>query len=68
VDRAIEAERQARSRLPGDSSGLVVIMSDLAQGGLNQAVIAIEEARGSLSDALETQQRLRDGVELAPPE
>jgi hypothetical protein len=68
VDRAIEAERRARSRLPADTSGLIVIMSDLAQGGLNQAVIAIEEARGSLADALETQQRLRDGVELAPPE
>ena len=68
VDRAIEAERQARSGLPGDSSGLVVIMSDLARGGLNQAVIAIEEARGSLAEALETQQRLRDGVGLAPPE
>jgi hypothetical protein len=68
VDRAIAAERQARSGLPGDSSGMVVIMSDLAQGGLNQAVIAIEEARGSLADALETQRRLRDGAGPAPSE
>ena len=46
---------------------MVVIMSDIAQGGLNQAVIAIEEARGSLAQALEVQQQLRDGAETAPP-
>ena len=49
VRKAIDAEQQARAQLPGDTRALVVIMSDIAQGGLNQAVIAIEEARGSLA-------------------
>ncbi len=65
VRKAFEREQQARSQLPGDTRGLVVIMSDVAQGGLNQAVIAIEEARGSLAEALEVQEQLRDGT--APP-
>jgi hypothetical protein len=37
--------------LPLDTRALVVVMSDIAQGGLNQAVIAIEQARGRLADA-----------------
>jgi hypothetical protein len=37
--------------LPVDTRALVVVMSDIAQGGLNQAVIAIELARGRLADA-----------------
>jgi hypothetical protein len=68
VKKAFTGEQRARGRLPGDSRGMVVIMSDIAQGGLNQAVIAIEEARGSLSQALDLQQQLRDGGEIAPPE
>lgn len=61
VRRAMDREQRARAGLPGDTRGLVVIMSDIAQGGLNQAVIAIEEARGSLAEALEVQEQLRDG-------
>ena len=49
---AIAAEKAARAELPGDTSGLVIIMAEIGRGGLNQAVIAIEEARGRLSDAL----------------
>lgn len=60
VRKAFDREQQARSQLPGDTRGLVVIMSDIAQGGLNQAVIAIEEARGTLSEALDAQQQLLD--------
>ena len=67
VRKAIDAEQQARAQLPGDTRALVVIMSDIAQGGLNQAVIAIEEARGSLAQALEVQQQLRDGSGIEPP-
>ncbi len=67
VRRAYDDEQAARSALPGDTRGLVVIMSDVAQGGLNQAVIAIEEARGSLAQALEVQQQLRDGSGTVPP-
>jgi hypothetical protein len=68
VRKALDEEQKARANLPGDTRGLVVIMSDIAQGGLNQAVIAIEEARGSLSAAIEDQQRLKNPGSLLPPE
>jgi sirohydrochlorin ferrochelatase len=67
VRKAFDLEQQARAQLPGDTRAMVVIMSDIAQGGLNQAVIAIEEARGSLADALDIQQQLRDGSGIEPP-
>jgi hypothetical protein len=67
VRKAFDKEQEARARLPGDTRAVVVILSDIAQGGLNQAVIAIEEARGSLAQALEVQQRLRDDSGTEPP-
>ncbi len=52
VVRAAFAElRTAEANLPPDGRALVVIMSDVARGGLNQAVIGIEEARGRLDAA-----------------
>jgi hypothetical protein len=42
----------ARNNLPPDTKGLEVILSDLARGGLNQAVIEIEDAKGSLANAV----------------
>jgi hypothetical protein len=68
VKKAFEGEQAARAQLPGDTRGMVVIMSDIAQGGLNQAVISIEEARGSLAQAIEVGAQLRDGGGIAPPE
>jgi hypothetical protein len=59
VRRAFAAEEDAREQLPEDTRGLVVIMAEIARGGLNQAVIAIEEARGELEAALEVQRRLQ---------
>ncbi len=53
VREAIAAEAAARARLPPDSRGLVIIMAEIGRGGMNGAVIAIEEARGRLSAALE---------------
>jgi len=44
--------QRAQKRLPPDTRAIVVIMSDLAQGGLNQAAIRIEEARGALTAAI----------------
>ena len=44
--------RRARA-LPPDTRGLVVIMAEIGRGGMNGAVIAIEEARATLTDALE---------------
>jgi len=44
--------KQAQQQLPPDTRALVVIMSDIARAGLNQAVIKIEEGRGKLADAI----------------
>ena len=51
VRDAAARERAAKDQLPPDARALVVILGDVARGGLNQAVIAIEEARGELLDA-----------------
>lgn len=64
VRAAFVAETEARARLPQDLRGMVVIMAEVAQGGLNQAVISIEEVRGSLSAALQVQADLEAGVTL----
>lgn len=64
VQAALAAEREARARLPEDNRALIVIMSDLAQGGLNQALIRIEDARGRLQAAVEVQRELQAGVAL----
>ena len=65
--RPSTASRPPARQLPGGHARpLVVIMSDIAQGGLNQAVIAIEEARGSLAEALELQQQLAAGRRRRP--
>lgn len=53
VRKAIAAEKAARAQLPPDARGLIVIMGSIAEGGLNGAVVTIEEAKGKLSDALE---------------
>jgi hypothetical protein len=59
VRAAFAAETQARANLPADTRALVVIMAEVAQGGLNQAVISIEEVRGSLAAAIEAQAKLQ---------
>ncbi len=51
VRDAAARERAAKDLLPPDARALVVILGDVARGGLNQAVITIEEARGHLLDA-----------------
>ncbi len=53
VRDAIAAEKAAKNRLPPDTRGLVLIMSDIGRGGMNDAVIAIEEAKGRLTEALQ---------------
>ena len=68
VRAAFDREQAARAKLPGDTRPLVVIMADIAQSGLNQAAISIEEARGELADALAIQQQLQQDVEIALPE
>jgi hypothetical protein len=52
VRAAFDAEAKARKRLPGDTKALVIILAEIGRGGLNQAVIGIEEARGKLDAAV----------------
>ena len=53
VKNAITAQEAAKALLPVDTRALIVIMSDIARGGLNQAVISIEDARGQLTSAID---------------
>jgi hypothetical protein len=53
VREAYREEGEARADLPPDLRGLVVIVAEIGRGGLNQAVIAIEQARGRLSLIIE---------------
>jgi len=50
---ALEAEETARRALPSDTRGMVVIMAEIGRGGMTGAVIAIEQARGRLTSAIE---------------
>ena len=68
VREAIDAEKAARARLPPDARGLVVIMADIGQGGLNGAVIAIEGAKADLADALEPVEEPSDAPSGSPSE
>ncbi len=52
IRTAFDALTVARQNLPPDTRALVVILDDLARGGLNQAVIAIEDAKGALASAV----------------
>jgi hypothetical protein len=51
---ALAAEKAARDALPRDTANLGIILAEIARGGLNQAVIGIEEARAQLDAALPT--------------
>ena len=62
VREAYREEGAARAILPPDTRGLVVIVADIGRGGLNQAVIAIEQARGRLNLALEALAPVEDGA------
>ena len=54
VRKAFEAEQAAQKNLPPDTRALVVVMGEVARSGFNQAVIAIEQARGRLNDVVGT--------------
>jgi hypothetical protein len=42
----------AFAQLPPDRRTIIVIVSEVTRGGLTQAVLAIEDARGRIDDAL----------------
>jgi tetratricopeptide (TPR) repeat protein len=66
VKAAYDAEAAARKRLPADTKALVIIIAEIGRGGLNQAVIAIEEARGELDAALGSLGGIPDESPAAP--
>ena len=56
VKDAFARVEEVRKLLPPDTRALVVILADIARGGLNGAVISIEQARGRLAAAAGTVQ------------
>ena len=52
VQNARKVERVAFMQLPPDRRTIIVIVSEVTRGGLTQAVLAIEDARGRMDDAL----------------
>ncbi|MEJ7748453.1 MAG: hypothetical protein WKF56_04070, partial [Candidatus Limnocylindrales bacterium] len=52
VRAAAAAERDAKASLPADSRGLSLIMTEIGRGGMDGAVIAIEQARRDLAAAV----------------
>jgi hypothetical protein len=56
VRAAFAAEEAAKAALPTSTKGIVVIMGDIARGGMSQVVIDIEVARGAIAAALAAQQ------------
>jgi hypothetical protein len=52
VQAARREERIAFEQLPPDRRTIIVIVAEVARGGLTEAVIAIEEAHGRLDAAL----------------
>ena len=52
VQSARREEQEAFALLPPDRRTIIVIVAEVARGGLTQAVLAIEEASGRIDDAL----------------
>ena len=53
LQAAFTAERRAHDLLPSNTTGLVIILAEIGRGGLNQAVIGIEETRAKLQAAVD---------------
>jgi hypothetical protein len=49
VRQALEKYNRAKEELPPDTRALVVILGDIALGGVNQAAIAVETVRGTVA-------------------
>ena len=50
---AFAAERRAHDLLPSNTCGLVIILAEIGRGGLNQAVIGIEQTKAKLQAAVD---------------
>ncbi len=66
VRAAFEAELAAREQLPPDTRGLVIILSEIARGGLNEIAIGIEQAKAGLDDALAATAAARASTGASP--
>ena len=54
IAAAVQKQREAEAQLPPDTRALVVILGDIALGGVNQAAITIETVRGTVGNAIAT--------------
>ena len=52
VQQARRNEQNAFTQLPPDRRTIIVIVSEVARGGLTQAIVAIDDASGRIDDAL----------------
>jgi hypothetical protein len=52
VNAAYREQSLALAQLPADNRAIIVIVAQVAQGGLDQAVVAIEDARARIDKAL----------------
>jgi len=66
--QAALAERKAHDLLPSNTSGLVIILAEIGRGGLNQAVIGIEQTRAKLQAAVDRLTGPLPGASAAPGE
>ena len=67
VREAAAREQAAKDLLPPDARALVVILGDVARGGLNQAVITIEDTRGRLLSAASSAEAPLAGTPIPEP-
>jgi hypothetical protein len=66
VKQAFADERKAHDLLPANTSGLVIILAEIGRGGLNQAVIGIEETRAGLQAAVDRLTTAPAGPDASP--
>ena len=52
IAEAVAKQREAEAQLPPDTRALVVILGDIALGGVNQAAIAVEMVRGTVATSV----------------
>ena len=65
LKRAAVEERRAHELLPANTSGLVIILAEIGRGGLNQAVIGIEQTRAKLQRAVDALEAGGDAAGVA---
>lgn len=52
IAAAIAKQKEAEQLLPPDTRALVVVLGDIALGGVTQAAVAIDSVRGTIADSL----------------